>query len=62
MNEGQLYMDRAPDGHRAFHTTLQLVTKQGCKPLLVKVDPRADVNTIPLSNYRTPPPLPLHPK
>ena len=37
--KGQLYTDRAPDGHRAFHTTLQLVTKQGCKPLPIKVDP-----------------------
>ena len=47
-NEDQLYMDRAPDGQKSFHTTLQLVSKQGCKSLLVKVDPGADVNTIPL--------------
>ena len=35
-----------------FHTTLQMVTKQGSKPLPVKVDPGADVNTIPLTKYR----------
>ena len=52
-NEDQLYTDRAPNGQRSFHTTLQLVTKQGCKSLLVKVDPGADVNTIPLSQYET---------
>ena len=45
-NEGQLYTDKAPDGHRAFHTTLQLVTRQGPKPLLVKVDPGADASII----------------
>ena len=49
MDEVKLYTNRASDGHRAFHTTLQLVTKQGCKPLPIKVAPRADVNTIPLS-------------
>ena len=29
-----------------------MITKQGSKPLLVKVDPGADVNTVPLSKYR----------
>ena len=29
-----------------------MVTKQGSKPLPVKVDPSADVNTIPLTKYR----------
>ena len=52
-DEGQLYTDRAPDGHTSFHTTLQMVTKQGCKPLPVKVDPGADINTIPLTRYKT---------
>ena len=52
-NEGQHYTDKAPDGQRSFHTTLQLVTEQGCKSLPVKVDPEADFNTIPLSCYRT---------
>ena len=47
-DEGQLYTDQAPDGQTSFHTTLQMVTKQGCKPLPVKVDPGADINTIPL--------------
>ena len=52
-NEDQLYMDRAPYGPKSFHTTLQLFTKQGCKSLPVKVDPGADINTIPLSQYIT---------
>ena len=52
-NEGQLYTDKAPDGHRAFHTTLQLVTRQGPKPLKVKVNPGADASIIPLSRYRS---------
>ena len=52
MNEGQLYIDGAQDGHRAFHATLHVVTIQGCKPLPVMVDARADVNTIPLNRYR----------
>ena len=52
-NEGQLYTDKAPDGHRAFHTTLQLVTRQGPKPLPVKVNPGADASIIPLSRYRS---------
>ena len=52
-NEGQLYTDWAPDGQTSFHTTLQMVTKQGCKPLPVKVDPGADINTIPLTHYKT---------
>ena len=30
-----------------------MVTKEGCKPLLVKVDPGADINTIPLSHCKT---------
>ena len=51
-SEGQLYTDRAPDGQKSFHTTLHLVTKQGCKSLSVKVDPNADVNSIPLSRYQ----------
>ena len=53
VDEGQLYTDKAPNGHRSFHTTLQLVTKQGCKSLPVKVDPGSDTNIIPLSRYRS---------
>ena len=49
--EGKLHTDVASDGHTTFHTTLQMVTKQGSKPLPVKVDPGADVNTIPLTKY-----------
>ena len=35
------------------HTTLQLITKQGCKSLPVKVNPEAEANIIPLSRYRS---------
>ena len=45
-------MDVTSDGHTSFHTTLQMLTKQGSKSLPVKVDPGADVNTIPLTKYR----------
>ena len=45
-------MDVAPHGQTSFHATLQMVTKQGSKSLPVKVDPHADVNTIPLTKYR----------
>ena len=50
--EGKLHMDVTSDGHTSFHTTLQMVTKQGSKSLPVKVDPGADVNTILLTKYR----------
>ena len=50
--EGQLITDRAFDGHTSFHTTLQVDTKQGGKSISVKVEPGAEVNTIPLSCYR----------
>ena len=52
-NESHLYTDWAPDGQKSFHTTLQMVTKKGCKPLPVKVDPGADINTVPLTCYKT---------
>ena len=50
--EGQLITDRASDGHTSFHTTLQVDTKQSAKSIPVKVDTGAEVNTIPLSQYR----------
>ena len=50
--EGQLVTDRASDGHTSFHTTLHVDTKQGAKYISVKVDPGAEVNTVPLSHYR----------
>ena len=45
-------MDVASDGQTSFHTTLQMVTKQGSKSLPFKVNPGTDVSTIPLSKYR----------
>ena len=44
--------DIASDGHTAFHTTLQMVTKHGCKPIPVKIDSGAEINTVPLSKYK----------
>ena len=52
-HEGKLYTDWAPDSQTSFHIALQMVPKQGCKPLPVKVDPGADINTIPLTCYKT---------
>ena len=51
--ETDLITDTVLDGHTAFHTTLQIVTSQGCKNLQVKVDPGADLSTIPLSRFRS---------
>ena len=39
--EDSLITDTATDGHTAFFTTLQLITKQGIKIFRVKIDPRA---------------------
>ena len=50
--EGKLHANVASDGQTSFHTTLQMVTKQGSKSLPVKVNLSADVNTIPLTKYR----------
>ena len=61
MNEGQLYTDRVPDGHKAFHTTLHLVTKQGCKLIPIQVNPGIDVNNHPML-IQDPLPQPIHSK
>ena len=37
--QDKLSTDVASDGQMSFHTTLQMITKQGSKPILVKVDP-----------------------
>ena len=50
--EFNLPADFASDGHTSFHTTLKMITKQGCKPIPVKVDSGAEVNTVPLSKYK----------
>ena len=31
---------------------LQMVTKHGCKPIPVKIDSAAEINTVPLSKYK----------
>ena len=51
--EIHLTTETAIDGQTEFHTTLQIVTSQGCKPLHVKVDPGADCSAIPLSCFCT---------
>ena len=40
------------DGHTSFHTMLQMVTKHGCKPIPVKIDSGAEINTVPLRKYK----------
>ena len=50
--QDKLPTDVASDDQMSFHTTVQMITKQGSKQLLVKVNPGADVNTVPLSKYR----------
>ena len=51
--ETHLITDTAIDGQTEFHTTLQIVTSQGCKPLHVKVDPGTDCSAISLSHFCT---------
>ena len=51
--ETHLITDTAIDGQTEFHTTLQIVTSQGCKPLHVQVDPGADCTIMPLSHFHT---------
>ena len=49
--EGTLYMESASDGQVVFYTYLQLPSHNGTKTMTVKIDPGAQVNTIPLSKY-----------
>ena len=51
--EGKLFMGRVSDGHVAFYTCLDLPAQSGTKTMVVKIDPSAQVNTIPLSRYQT---------
>ena len=46
-------MERASDGQVAFYTRLDLPAQSGTKTMVVKIDPGTQVNTIPLSRYRT---------
>ena len=46
-------MERASDGQVAFYTRLDLPARSGTKTMVVKIDPGAQVNTIPLSRYCT---------
>ena len=48
-----LFTERASDGQIAFFTQLQLPTWDRTKLMTVKIDPGAQVNTIPLSRYHT---------
>ena len=49
--EGMLFTERASDGQVAFYTRLDLPARSGTKTMVVKIDPGAQVNTIPLSKY-----------
>ena len=51
--EGKLFMERASDGQVAFYTCLDMPARSGTKTMVVKMDPGAQVNTIPLSRYCT---------
>ena len=50
--ELNLLTDTTFDGHTSFHTMLQMLTKQGCKSVPVKIDSGAEINTVPLSKYK----------
>ena len=49
--EGSLLMEWASDGQVSFYTHLMVPTKNGTMSMMVKIDPGAQVNTIPLSRY-----------
>ena len=49
--EGTLFTESASDGQVAFYTHLQMPSCNGTKSMTVKIDPGAQVNTIPLSKY-----------
>ena len=51
--EGELFTERASDGQVAFFTHLDLPAQSVNKTMVVKIDPGAQVNTIPLSRYHT---------
>ena len=46
-----LITDTAIDGHTSFHTTLQVITSQGSKPLHIKVVLGASCSSISLSHF-----------
>ena len=46
-------MEKASDGQVAFYTCLDLPAQSGTKTMVVKIDPGAQVSTIPLSRYHT---------
>ena len=49
--EGMLFTESTADGQVAFHTCLQIPSHNGTKSMTIKIDPGAQVNTIPLSKY-----------
>ena len=48
-----LYTEKASDGQTTFYIWLQLLSHDGMKQMTIKIDPGAQVNTIPLSKYHT---------
>ena len=53
--EDKLATNVASDGHTSFHTTLQMITKQGSKSIPVKFNPGVDVN-LPSTFHQSRPP------
>ena len=51
--EGKLYTESTSDEQVAFYTCLHLPAQSGTKTMTVKIEPGAQVNTIPLSKYHT---------
>ena len=51
LKEGSLLMESVYNGKAEFFTCLMFPTRNGMKSMTVKIDPGAEVNTIPLSRY-----------
>ena len=49
--EGKFYTKSTSNGQVVFFTCLQLPAGDGTKTMTVRIDPGAQVNTIPLSRY-----------
>ena len=50
--EGYLLIEHTFDGQVSFYTCPMLPTKNGMKSMIMKIEPGAQVNTIPLSRYQ----------
>ena len=57
--KGFLFTENTSDGQVSFYTRLQLPTRDGSKLMTMKIEPGAQVNTIPLSKYQSSFPIKL---